>query len=129
MRPRAVQSSSTSTLMGSGGGVSCFSRAGLIVNTHMDIDVVARDREVRGERMPSGDRIWSPNAEYELWMQETDGNLVLYGPDGAEWASGTSTGERNYAYMQHDGNFVVYSPDGNLVGYDPNEHPEWACCS
>lgn len=138
----------TQTIVGD--GISCFARAGLVVNTPMGVDVVARDRKVRGERMPSGDRIWSPNADYELWMQETDGNLVLYGPDGPEWASGTDTGERNRAIMQGDGNFVIYSPggdplwatgtsqegnkimvqnDGNLVVYDPDEVPRWACCS
>lgn len=130
MRPRAVRSSSTSTLMGSGGGVSCFSRAGPIVDHAPGIDVVARDRKVCGERMLPGARIWSPNAEYELWMQETDGNLVLYGPEGAEWASGTNTGDPLWATSTFTGgNEIIVQNDGHLVVYDPNEHPGWACCS
>jgi hypothetical protein len=44
---------------------------------------------------------------YELILQ-TDGNMVVYGPSGAIWYSGTAVGTTN-AVMQTDGNFVVYS--------------------
>ncbi|MFE0465281.1 hypothetical protein ACFW1A_39135 [Kitasatospora sp. NPDC058965] len=77
---------------------------------------------------------------YELALQG-DGNLVVYGPTGALWWSGTAIGSSTSAPMQTDGNFVVYSGttplwnagtwghpgayvciqlDGNLVVYAPN---------
>jgi hypothetical protein len=40
-----------------------------------------------------------------------DGNLVLYGPPGAMWATGTS-GNAGRAEMQTDGNLVVYNAAG-----------------
>jgi hypothetical protein len=58
---------------------------------------------------------WSSNGSYRLIMQG-DGNLVLYGPSGALWASSTS-GAGNWAVMQGDGNLVVYNSAS---------HPLWA---
>ena len=90
--------------------------------------------------------IHSPDGRFSLVMQP-DGNLVLYGPTGALWSTGTG-GTANVADMQMDGNFVVYnsagSPlwnsstagnpasylalqsDGNLVLYDASSAPIWA---
>lgn len=59
------------------------------------------------ETLYAGQGLWSPNGQYVLTMQG-DGNLVLYGPTGALWASNTS-GSANRAVMQGDGNFVVYA--------------------
>jgi len=99
----------------------------------------------------------SPNSstyvyKYELSMQG-DGNLVLYSPLGALWASGTSVAG-SYAIMQGDGNLVIYRQggiavwsthtygnsgswllvqgDGNTVIYKPGSIAIWAtntCCS
>lgn len=95
-----------------------------------------------------GQDIWSPNRQYRLIMQ-TDGNLVLYGPNGATWAtSSTIGGGDRLMVMQCDGNLVVYNgasqplwysgtnghygawlalqDDGNLVIYDALNIPLWA---
>ncbi len=50
-----------------------------------------------------------------LTMQ-TDGNLVLYTPDGGvQWASNTSGNSGATATLQDDGNFVVYSTSGTAI--------------
>ena len=53
---------------------------------------------------------------------QSDGNLVLYGPSGAQWAAsqypangsipGGSSCTSCYATMQSDGNLVLYGPSG-----------------
>lgn len=54
--------------------------------------------------------------KYFLNMQGTDGNLVLYGPSGALWATYTQGNPRAYAVMQGpDGNFVVYRQGGIAI--------------
>ena len=63
-----------------------------------------------GGSLSAGQSITSPNGQYVLAMQ-TDGNLVVYGPSGALWASGTS-GAGNHVVMQSDGNLVVYNSAG-----------------
>lgn len=97
------------------------------------------------ELLFAGQTIWSASGGFHLAMQ-TDGNLVLYGPSGARWA--TMTSGSNYVAMQGDGNFVVYrvgggalwssgtgfgggttlavQSDGNLVEYAPGYGAAWA---
>lgn len=48
---------------------------------------------------------------YQLVMQ-TDGNLVVYGPAGAVWDSGTVGQPGDSLIMQGDGNLVIYSAYG-----------------
>lgn len=43
-----------------------------------------------------------------------DANLVLYGPDGPLWATGT-TGAPGYFELQHDGNAVIYDAAGTPI--------------
>ncbi len=98
-----------------------------------------------GEVLASGEQVTSPDGRYLLRMQG-DGNVVLYGPSGAAWASRTSIpGTR--LVMQGDGNLVAYTPadvavwssrssgagarlvlqdDGNAVVYDGSDRPLWA---
>src|SRR4051794_9473372 len=65
----------------------------------------------RGQTLSVGQKIVSPNGQYTL-IQQDDGNLVEYGPDGrALWASDTF-GSKFQAVMQKDGNLVVYSASG-----------------
>lgn len=45
-------------------------------------------------------------------VMQGDGNLVLYGPDGARWNSGTHGNPGATASFQGDGNLVVYSAWG-----------------
>ena len=55
-----------------------------------------------------GQSIWSADGRFQLIMQ-TDGNLVLYGPDGYMWQSATQGGPDRRMVMQGDGNLVVYN--------------------
>jgi hypothetical protein len=66
--------------------------------------------------MYPGQSIYTPDRRFRLILQ-TDGNLVLYSPTKALWASGT------------DGQptaFLTLQSDGNLVLYDRSVHPLWA---
>lgn len=104
-----------------------------------------RDGLIAGQRLDSGGRLGSTDGRQVLVMQG-DGNLVLYGPAGAAWTSGTSVPGATLV-MQDDGNLVVYAPgggpvwhtrtggntgarllvqdDGNLVVYRPDGLPPW----
>lgn len=67
-----------------------------------------------GERLYPGQTVWSPGGTVGLHYQG-DGNLVLYGPDGPVWSSGTDSTRAGFATMQGDGNFVVYDAVGQPV--------------
>ncbi|MFV0459178.1 MAG: hypothetical protein ACK5MT_10490 [Actinomycetales bacterium] len=56
----------------------------------------------------------SPDRRYTMVMQG-DGNLVLYGPRGATWQSGTYGNTNAFAVMQTDGNMVIYSAGGQPI--------------
>jgi outer membrane lipoprotein-sorting protein len=107
--------------------------------------VLYPDRLKSAETLASGREIRSPDEKHRLVMQ-ADGNLVVYGPNGARWFTGTSSpGAR--LVMQADGNLVVYDTanralwqsgtagysgswlalqnDGNLVIYDPTGTARW----
>jgi pimeloyl-ACP methyl ester carboxylesterase len=64
-----------------------------------------------GERLYPDTEIRSPNGAFRLRYQ-SDGNLVLYGPSGAVWASGTAGLGGLHCEMQPDGNFVIYHASG-----------------
>jgi D-alanyl-D-alanine carboxypeptidase/D-mannose binding lectin len=103
------------------------------------------DRLHSGETLATGHEIRSPDERHRLVMQ-TDGNLVVYGPNGARWFTGTSTSSGRLV-MQADGNLVVYDSangahwnsgtrgyngawlvlqnDGNLVIYDATGTARW----
>jgi hypothetical protein len=55
----------------------------------------------------------SQDGRYRLTVQQ-DGNLVLYGPTGAVWATGTG-GSNARLVMQHDGNLVLYNGGGGVM--------------
>ncbi len=58
--------------------------------------------------------IHSPDGQYKLLMQD-DGNLVLYGPNGATWASNTVGSGGSSVNMQDDGNLVIYTSTAQPV--------------
>ncbi len=99
-----------------------------------------------GQSLPKGFDIRSFNQRHRLAMQP-DGNLVLYGPSGPTWASGTSGRTSTAARFQTDGNLVlvngdkatwtlrsdscgaqvaVLQDDGNLVLYGASGKVIWA---
>lgn len=55
----------------------------------------------------------SQDGRFRLTVQQ-DGNLVLYGPAGPAWATGTA-GSNARLVMQHDGNLVLYRGDGAVL--------------
>ncbi|HEY6887201.1 MAG TPA: hypothetical protein VI300_05450 [Solirubrobacter sp.] len=63
-----------------------------------------------GELLVAGQYLQSRDRRYSLVMQG-DGNLVLYGPDGAAWSSQTNSNSGAWVQMQYDGNAVVYAAD------------------
>ena len=105
--------------------------------------------------MPEGSFLQSADGRWRAVMQG-DGNLVIYGPSGAIWASNTNgVGTPSFRLvMQSDGNLVVYDADratwatstngrgvgpytlvmqddANLVLYDSRQTPTWdsgTCC-
>jgi outer membrane lipoprotein-sorting protein len=101
----------------------------------------------QGEVLAVGQSIRSGNGRY-TFVYQADGNLVLYGPNGATWASRTNGKPAGSAIMQADGNLVIYRPggtpiwasnthgnpganlvvqdDGNVVIYRSNRTPAWA---
>jgi cell wall-associated NlpC family hydrolase len=54
--------------------------------------------------------LFSRNRAYEARMQ-SDGNFVVYGPNGPLWSSNTR-GSNSRLVMQSDGNLVIYSDSG-----------------
>lgn len=66
----------------------------------------------------SGDQyLEAANGRYKLIMQSSDGNLVLYSPSTALWASGTQGHPGDFALMQSDGNFVIYRQGGGIADW------------
>ena len=66
-----------------------------------------------GSVLTTGASLLSGNGTYRFTMQ-TDGNLVLYGPKGAMWASKTFTSSAKLT-MQTDGNAVVRNAAGAAI--------------
>lgn len=122
-------------------------------DTHRSIAFTARQsrtnlRALRPETaLRPGNKVNSASGLYGLRYQE-DGNLVLDGPEGPLWASGTDGRGAGVCVMQADGNLVLYGPDdrriwdsktennpgsslviqddGNAVIYRPDGSPVWA---
>jgi LysM repeat protein len=67
-----------------------------------------------GSILKPGDVVTSANGHYRLELQP-DGNLVLTGPRGMAWDSGTRGKGVATAEMQTDGNFVLYTADRGVV--------------
>ena len=99
-----------------------------------------------GEVLYPGQSISSANGRY-VFVYQSDGNLVLYGPAGALWASNTNGQPVGVTIMQGDGNLVIYGrggvvpwasgtdgnpgarlvvqDDGNVVIYRTDGSPAW----
>lgn len=96
--------------------------------------------------MYPGQSIDTADRRFRLTLQ-TDGNLVLYSPNRATWATGTDGKSVSFLAMQGDGNLVLYDrnarplwysgtagygnlklviqQDGNLVLYNNFGKPYW----
>lgn len=58
-----------------------------------------------------GDGVRSPDGRFRL-IHQHDGNVVLYGPSGAVWSTGTAGAHTARLVFQYDGNLVLYRTDG-----------------
>ncbi|WP_436970813.1 peptidoglycan DD-metalloendopeptidase family protein [Micromonospora rifamycinica] len=68
-----------------------------------------------GERLTGGQHLVSSDRQHRLAMQ-TDGNLVLYRPDGSySWQTDTDGHPGAYLDMQTDGNLVLYRANGTFI--------------
>ena len=68
-----------------------------------------------GSQLSAGEYLWSPNGLWKF-IQQSDGNLVLYDSSGtgnALWASGGIGATKTI--MQADGNLVSYTDAGDAV--------------
>jgi hypothetical protein len=101
---------------------------------------------VTSARLYPGQSIDTADRKYHLVLQG-DGNLVLYSPTRALWATGTDGKQVAFLAQQLDGNLVLYDKsgrplwysgtsghgtlrlvvqqDGNLVIYNPLNQPFW----
>lgn len=97
-------------------------------------------------RLYPGQSIDTADRRFHLMLQR-DGNLVLYSPTRALWATGTNGKSPAFLALQSDGNLVLYDrnaqplwfshtdsgnllrlvvqPDGNMVLYDQLNRPVW----
>ena len=60
-----------------------------------------------GEILDAGDAVGSCDGRFAL-VHQADGNVVLYGPSGAMWATDTNGTATAFFAMQTDGNLVLY---------------------
>jgi hypothetical protein len=67
-----------------------------------------------GSALSTGGSLVSQNGQYSLVVQ-ADGNVVLYGPNGATFSTGTAGTQGGYFVLQADGNVVLYGPPGTVV--------------
>lgn len=76
-------------------------------------DVIYQDRLYAGQNLKAGERLRSPNGQYELRMQ-TDGNLVIYRLGAPRWFTGTK-GNGGRLALQTDGNLVLYNGSNGVM--------------
>ncbi len=101
---------SDALLADSGSGAAPGSIA-TIGNTYGDVTLAP------GETLSAGSSIVTPNGQYRLTMQRSDGDLGLYNASGRMlWDTKTTGNPGAHAVMQaSDGNFVVYSAGGRVL--------------
>lgn len=75
----------------------------------------AADQLMSGETLLPGQRLVSSDGRFFFVLQESDGNAVIYGPSGALWGSGTTSGRSTLIAMEHDGNVVMRGPANEAV--------------
>lgn len=71
---------------------------------------------VQTGRVYPGQSIETADRKYKLILQK-DGNLVLYSPSRALWATGTDGKSVSFLAMQADGNLVLYDKNANPLWY------------
>ena len=76
---------------------------------------VAQNQLQSNESILPSQSLWSLDGRFRLIVQHQDGNLVLYGPSGPLWATGSTNGTTTILTMQADGNLVIRGPSNELV--------------
>src|ERR671910_559214 len=84
-------------------------------------------RTAQGDDMQPGEVLYpdqsirSTNGRFTL-VYQGDGNLVLYGPNGPLWASGTGGRPGAICIMQGDGNLVIYDSNNQWIWNSGTDH-------
>jgi RHS repeat-associated protein len=84
-------------------GINGLAVAYMAANTEAITDTMPS-----GQSMSKGQSRWSMDRRFHL-LYQTDGNVVLYSPSGAIWATHTTGQASNVLSMQGDGNLVLYN--------------------
>ncbi len=87
------------------GGISGLSVSYMAASTKTISDTLAT-----GQGLAKGQIMWSLDRRFQL-NHQNDGNVVLYGPNGATWSTNTG-GNSTTLLMQSDGNLVLYGASG-----------------
>src|SRR3972149_1145678 len=70
-------------------------------------------------RNHDGKALWNSGTNgkpAQVCVMQTDGNLVIYGPDGEYiWDTSTSGNPGSWLVVQDDGNVVIYRPDNTSI--------------
>lgn len=74
-----------------------------------------------GATLRPGNGVRSPDGRY-LLVHQHDGNVVLYGPNGALWQTATHGRDTSQLTFQHDGNLVLYRTDGYPLWHTSTTH-------
>jgi hypothetical protein len=83
-------------------------------NNTGSVALTSRENSVdAGEAVTSAQPLESQNGQYSVVVQ-SDGNVVIYGPGGATWSTGTFGSAGSYFVLQSDGNVVLYGPAGTV---------------
>ena len=91
------------------GGITGLSVSYMAANTKPITDTLATGQKlVKGQVLRSRDQRFVLSHQY-------DGNVVLYGPNGAMWATNTGGQSTNAISMQYDGNLVLYATNGTAL--------------
>ena len=102
-------------LVGAGIWISSGSAGASPVGPAQSSAAAITDSLLAGRQLTSDQQLVSTNGSFRFVMQG-DGNVVLYSPIGALWASWTFVPGTTLT-MQTDGNLVAYAPDGRPVWY------------
>lgn len=85
------------------GGITGLSVAYMSADTKAIANTMAS-----GAQLNQGQSLYSLDRRFQFFYQN-DGNVVLYGPAGAMWSSGTTGQVSNKLALQSDGNLVLYN--------------------
>ena len=116
------QNAGSSLILGGDGNAAIIRKNGTIAwqtNTAELVPIFKKDRLQFNEQLSAEQCLVSPNGNHKFIAQK-DGNLVVYGPSGVKWASGTQS-----RYRDRDGYRMILGDDDNLCWYQMGGGLRW----